>query len=199
MRGTGALERTRGSPPFDSEESVGGLRPPRGTRGGRVVSGARHRVGTFCAVCVHARRLVMKRRRPSKSRAPASRRGPRGPRARKDSHVDATAADAMEIDALREQLQRLTHESGPPRWNANPDDVKRSVVKLVLTLVELIRQLLERQAIRRMENATLTPEETENIGTALMRLEETIRDIGAQFDLSPEDLNLDLGPIGRLL
>jgi Gas vesicle protein K len=72
-------------------------------------------------------------------------------------------------------------------------------VKLVLTLIELIRQLLERQALRRMENATLTAEETEAIGTALMRLEETIRDIGAQFDLSPEDLNLDLGPIGRLL
>ena len=52
-----------------------------------------------------------------------------------------------------------------------PEDVKRSVVKLVLTLIELIRQLLERQAIRRMENATLTAEETEAIGTALMRLE----------------------------
>jgi hypothetical protein len=113
--------------------------------------------------------------------------------------VDATPADALEIDALREQLQRLTRDSGPPRWNANPEDVKRSVVKLVLTLIELIRQLLERQALRRMENATLTAEETEAIGTALMRLEETIRDIGAQFDLSPEDLNLDLGPIGRLL
>ena len=85
------------------------------------------------------------------------------------------------------------------RGGTPAEDVKRSVVKLVLTLIELIRQLLERQAIRRMENATLTAEETEAIGTALMRLEETIRDIGAQFDLSPEDLNLDLGPIGRLL
>jgi predicted RNase H-like nuclease (RuvC/YqgF family) len=115
------------------------------------------------------------------------------------SHVDATPADALELEALREQLERLTRDTGPPRWNANPEDVKRSVVKLVLTLIELIRQLLERQAIRRMENATLTAEETEAIGTALMRLEETIRELGAQFDLSPEDLNLDLGPIGRLL
>ena len=104
-----------------------------------------------------------------------------------------------EVEALREQLERLTRDTGPPRWNANPEDVKRSVVKLVLTLIELIRQLLERQAIRRMENATLTAEETEAIGTALMRLEDTIRELGAQFDLSPEDLNLDLGPIGRLL
>jgi hypothetical protein len=90
-------------------------------------------------------------------------------------------------------------DSGPPRWNANPDDVKRSVIKLVLTLVEFIRQLLERQAIRRMENETLTAAETEAIGLALMRLEETITELAAQFDLTPEDLNLDLGPIGRLM
>jgi hypothetical protein len=115
------------------------------------------------------------------------------------SHVAAAPADALELDALRQQLERLSHSAGPPRWNANPEDVKRSVVKLVLTLIELIRQLLERQAIRRMEEQTLTAEETEAVGTALMRLEETIRDLGAQFDLSPEDLNLDLGPIGRLL
>lgn len=87
----------------------------------------------------------------------------------------------------------------PPRWNANPDDVRRSVMKLVLTLVELIRQLLERQAIRRMDAGTLTEEETEAIGLALMRLEETIRELAAQSGLSPEDLNLDLGPVGRLM
>ena len=69
----------------------------------------------------------------------------------------------------------------------------------MLTLVELIRRLLERQAIRRMEAKTLTAEETEAVGLALMRLEETIRDIGAQFDLTPEDLNLDLGPVGKLM
>ena len=73
------------------------------------------------------------------------------------------------------------------------------MAKLVLTLVELIRQLLERQAIRRMEARTLTAEETEAIGLALMRLEETVRDLAAQFGLSTEDLNLDLGPIGRLM
>jgi hypothetical protein len=73
------------------------------------------------------------------------------------------------------------------------------VVKLVLTLVEAVRQLLERQAIRRMENDTLTNEETEAIGLALMRLDETVRDLASQFDLAPEDLNLDLGPIGKLV
>jgi len=71
-------------------------------------------------------------------------------------------------------------------------------VKLVLTLVEFLRQLMERQAIRRMEAGTISGEETEAIGLALMRLEETVRDLAAQFDLKPEDLNLDLG-VGKLI
>jgi hypothetical protein len=103
------------------------------------------------------------------------------------------------VNSLRREISRLSRSAGPARWNANPDDVQRSVVKLVLTLVELIRQLLERQAIRRMEQRTITSEETEAIGLALMRLEETVRDLGAMFDLGPEDLNLDLGPVGKLL
>jgi hypothetical protein len=113
--------------------------------------------------------------------------------------VKAIPAEVSEIDELRENLQRVAQTAGTPRWNANPDEVRRSVVKLVLTIVELIRQLLERQAIRRMEADTLTAEETEAVGLALMRLEETVRELGAQFDLSPEDLNLDLGPVGKLL
>ncbi len=76
--------------------------------------------------------------------------------------------------------------------------MRRSVVKLVLTLVEFVRQLLERQAIRRVEAGTLTSGETEAVGLALMRLEETIRDLCRQFDLAPEDLNLQLGPLGTL-
>jgi len=98
---------------------------------------------------------------------------------------------------LRAELDRLAG-SAPPRWNADPDDVRRSVLKLVLSLVEFIRQILERQAIRRMDANTLTPEETESVGLALMRLEETIRDLAKQFGFKPEDLNLDLGPIGKL-
>ena len=103
----------------------------------------------------------------------------------------------QEIESLRVELDRLA-AAAPPRWNANPDDVRKSVLKLVLTLVDFIRQVLERQAIRRMEANTLTPEQTESIGLALLRLEETIRDLAEQFDLRPEDLNLDLGPIGKL-
>jgi hypothetical protein len=105
---------------------------------------------------------------------------------------------AKEIDAIRASIAR-TASRRPSRWNADPDDVRRSVLKLVLTLVELIRQLLERQAIRRMENQTLSEQETEDVGMALMKLQETIVDLAKQFDISPEELNLDLGPIGKLM
>ncbi|MEX1129157.1 MAG: gas vesicle protein K [Vicinamibacterales bacterium] len=124
----------------------------------------------------------------------ASKRSPR-----KAAPRGASVVDVREVESLREELERLRAAGSPPRWNANPDDVRRSVGKLVLTLVEAIRQLLERQAIRRMENETLTEAETEAIGLALMRLEETVRDLAAQFGLAPEDLNLDLGPIGKLV
>lgn len=100
---------------------------------------------------------------------------------------------------LRRDLERAASRSAPARWNANPDDVQRSVIQLVLTLVEFIRRLLERQAIRRLEARTLTRKQTEDVGLALMRLEETIRAIAAQFDLSTDDLNLDLGPVGKLM
>jgi len=106
--------------------------------------------------------------------------------------------EVREIESLRAELERQA-EALAPRWNADPEDVQRSVARLVLTLVEFLRQLMERQAIRRMEAGSLTPEETEDVGRALMRLEETIRDIGKRFGLDPGDLNLDLGPLGRLL
>ena len=76
--------------------------------------------------------------------------------------------------------------------------MQRSVVKLVLTLIEFIRKLMERQAIRRLEENTLTPREIENVGVALMKLEQTIQLIAKRFKLDPKDLNLELGPIGRL-
>jgi hypothetical protein len=76
--------------------------------------------------------------------------------------------------------------------------VQRAVVKLVLTLVEFLRRLFERQSIRRMEAGTLTPAEIEAIGLGLMRLERTVRDLSRRFRIRPEELNLDLGPLGRL-
>lgn len=101
-----------------------------------------------------------------------------------------------ELD-LRAELERLTAKV-PARWNADPEDVQRSVVQLVLSLVEFLRQLMERQAIRRMEGGSLTAAEVEAMGTALMRLEETVHELAARFGLKPEELNLDLGPLGRL-
>jgi len=89
--------------------------------------------------------------------------------------------------------------AGGMRWNPDPEDVQKSVVQLVLTIVEFLRRLMERQAIRRMEQKTLTRREVEAVGKALMQLEETVREIGGKFGLTPEDLNLDLGPLGKLM
>lgn len=93
---------------------------------------------------------------------------------------------------------RRTQRTKPVRWNPDPDDVQRSVIKLVLSLIEFIRKLMERQAVRRLEEKTLTPEEIENVGIALMKLEQTVHQLAKRFKLDPKDLNLDLGPIGKL-
>ena len=110
-----------------------------------------------------------------------------------------TVTEVAKLDELRRELERAAGGSSPLRWNADPDEVQRSVARLVLTLVEFIRKLLERQAIRRMETRTLTAQQTEDVGRALMQLEETVRDIAAKFGIAPEDLNLDLGPVGKLM
>jgi len=89
--------------------------------------------------------------------------------------------------------------AAPMRWNPEPENVQKSVVQLVLTIVELLRRLMERQAIRRMEQKTLSRKEVAAVGEALMKLEETVREIGLKFGLTPEELNLDLGPLGKLM
>ena len=109
-----------------------------------------------------------------------------------------TVTEVSELEDLRKELER-TAAASPLRWNADPEDVQRSVAQLVLTLVEFIRGLLERQAIRRMEAGSLSEQQTEDVGLALMKLEETVRDIAAKFGIPPEELNLDLGPIGKLM
>jgi hypothetical protein len=100
---------------------------------------------------------------------------------------------------LRQLRREVTRKMDPMRWNPDPEDVQKSVAQLVLTIVEFLRKLMERQAIRRMEQKTLTRKELDAVGAALMKLEETIREIGARFGLKPEDLNLDLGPLGKLM
>lgn len=87
----------------------------------------------------------------------------------------------------------------PERLETDKDSVARDLVKLVLTIVELVRQLMERQAIRRVDEGDLTDEQVEDLGIGLMRLEEAMNQLQEQFDLTAEDLNLDLGPLGTLL
>ena len=79
------------------------------------------------------------------------------------------------------------------------DAVRRDLMKLVLTIVELLRQLMERQAIRRVENGDVTEQQEEDLGMALMHLQEAMDELTEQFGLTAEDLNLDLGPLGPLL
>ena len=86
-----------------------------------------------------------------------------------------------------------------PRIEIDKDEVRRDLMKLVLTIVELLRQLMERQAIRRVEQGDLTEQEEEDLGTSLMLLSEAMDELTEQFGLTPADLNLDLGPLGPLL
>lgn len=132
-----------------------------------------------------------------KARAARPRRTKTRTKARRQQ-ADAPGLSVREIEDLRQELARLQSASKPSRWNACDDDVRRSVAKLVLTLVEFIRRVLELQAIRRHESGTLTPAETEAVGMALMRLEETIAEMASTFGLDPNDLNLELGPLGKL-
>ena len=132
-------------------------------------------------------------------KARSTRRKPPSPAKKEPATQSIATVQVQELESIRAEVERLAQRTATPRWNADPEDVRRSVAKLVLTLVEFIRQLLERQAIRRMDAGTLTPDETEAVGLALMQLEATVRDLGAQFGLSAEDLNLDLGPVGRLM
>jgi uncharacterized protein involved in exopolysaccharide biosynthesis len=97
-----------------------------------------------------------------------------------------------------EQLRKVT-DTLPSRINVDSQSVEQGLAKLVLTLIEFIRRLLEKQAVRRMEGGDLPPEQIEELGLALMKLEAKLQELKTQFGLADEDLNLDLGPIGRLI
>lgn len=87
----------------------------------------------------------------------------------------------------------------PSRIDADPESVERGLVTLVLTLVELLRQLMERQALHHMDAGDLSDEQIERLGTTLMLLEQRMAELRDHFGLTPEDLNIDLGPLGTLL
>ncbi|MFF3763729.1 gas vesicle protein K [Streptomyces sp. NPDC001922] len=85
------------------------------------------------------------------------------------------------------------------RLDVDGDTVARDLVALVLTVIELLRQLMERQALRQVDEGRLTDDQVERVGTTLMLLDERMTELRDQYGLRPEDLNLDLGPLGTLL
>jgi len=105
--------------------------------------------------------------------------------------TDSQEAFIEEIEKVQDVL--------PKRIDANPKNVERGLAKLVLTLVELIRKLLEKQAMRRIEGGSLTDEEIERIGLTLLKLENKMQELKQIFGLKDEELNLKLGPLGNLM
>src|SRR5204863_10196764 len=91
-----------------------------------------------------------------------------------------------------------TRSIGSRRFDADPESLERGLAQLVLTIVELLRQLMERQALRRIDGGGLTDEEVERLGRNFMELDARMAELRDQFGLDAEDLNLDLGPLGRL-
>ena len=104
-------------------------------------------------------------------------------------------SDSME--AFEEVLRPLKEWGSPSRVNLDPEKVEHGLSKLVLAIVELLRQLLERQAIRRIEAGSLTMEEVDRVGTTLMKLEKKIKELQEYFGI--DDLNINLGPLGDLI
>ena len=115
-----------------------------------------------------------------------------------DSPSDKLLAAPADLDPFARDLRRLD-DALTRRVKADPENVERGLAQLVLTLVELLRQIMERQARRRVEAGNRDDETIERLGATLMALEARMGELKEIFGLSDEDLNLDLGPLGRLL
>ena len=87
----------------------------------------------------------------------------------------------------------------PQRLETDHEHVERDLVKLVLTIIELVRQLMEKQALRRVDEGDLTDDQIEGLGLGLMHLERAMEELKTRYDLTSADLNIDLGPLGPLL
>ena len=109
-------------------------------------------------------------------------------------HIETDTPDIFSRIMSQEKKSIL-----PNRINIDPEDVSKGLAKLVLTVIELLRELLERQAIRRIDSGTLSKEEINNLGITFMKLAEKMEELKSQFGLKAEDLNIDLGPIGKLI
>lgn len=118
---------------------------------------------------------------------------------RPNGALPAPRVDVSEgsIEAFEAEL-RAVARALPDRINADPDHVENGLARLVLTVVELLRNVLEHQAIRRMDGGSLSEEQVERLGLSLMRLNERMTELKAAFHVTDDDLNIDLGPLGRL-
>lgn len=110
---------------------------------------------------------------------------------------DRILARDPSLDPLRAADDLLDAFSG--RAEADPENLERGLAQLVLTVVELLRQLMERQALRRVEHGDLSDDQVERLGRTLMLLEQRMAELRDVFGLEEDDLNLDLGPLGRLI
>jgi hypothetical protein len=102
---------------------------------------------------------------------------------------------------LRHELETKLSELAralPDRINADPERVEQGLARLVLTVIEVVRKVLEHQAVRRMDGGGLTAEEVERLGLTLLKLDERMQQLKGAFGLTDEDLQIDLGPLGRL-
>lgn len=112
--------------------------------------------------------------------------------------TDKVLSSCDDLEGLSAELEQVSSNL-PRRVNANPDDVERGLAQLVLTLIELLRQLMERQAVRRMENNSLSDSEIERLGQTFIKLDQRMDELLVTFGLEREDLNLNLGPLGDLM
>lgn len=110
---------------------------------------------------------------------------------------DANNAGARDDDVLDVDLRAIANAL-PTRINATPEGVEQGLAKLVLTLIEVLRKVLEHQAVRRMDGGTLGDDEVERLGLALLSLDDKLRELKNVFGLSDEELEIDLGPLGRV-
>jgi DNA anti-recombination protein RmuC len=112
-----------------------------------------------------------------------------------ENKILLNSAPADEIQGAIEKIENTVTS----RINATPDNADHGLAQLVLTLIELIRKLVENQAIRRVEGGSLTDDEIERLGETLMKLEMKMEELKKIFNLTDEDLNLNLGPLGDLM
>ena len=145
--------------------------------------------------------IAMGRGRPPSGGAPAFGEGsPRLPaQPASGSTMESQVIESLHApsDAPVTPLEAVA-EGLPPRLNTDPDKVENGLAKLVLTLIEVLRKVLEHQAVRRMEGGHLSDAEVERLGVALLRLNDRMQDMKGIFGLTDADLQIDLGPLGRL-